>query len=365
MRKNLFKWHSKLALLAMIPLLAICITGSILVFKPEIDRFLMPEKAELFGVSGQRKDLDALYQIVQNRFEQYHIGTWEVFDDHLHADRVYLIKKGTEEWSMIFLDPYGGYVLSQPVALNHYITDWLVELHYTLLLGVWGTVAGLIFALILLFLGISGIILHRKFWRKLFSLRWDKSMAATCSDLHKLVGIWASPVIIILAFTGGYWNAAEVLEESSHDHSQVSSPEPIAKDISLAALRQDAQRRIEGMALTYVVMPYEPGKHITFYGKVASGNPLNSDYASGVSYSPKTGEQVMQWDVRQSGFLAEFIDSFRTLHFGTFGGLTSRIIWAVAGMLPLILSFTGVYLWYRRKHKRKEARVNRRELASV
>lgn len=364
MRKKLFNWHSKLALLAMLPLLVICVTGSILVFKPELDQLLLPERASLQHFVGERQNLDELYQLVQTRFDNHHIGTWELFDDHRQADRVYLIKNGTAQWSTIYLDPYKGKVLSDPVALDHYLTDWLVELHYTLLLGVFGTVAGLIFSVILLFLGISGIVLHRKFWRKLFTLRWDKSLLAGFSDLHKMVGIWASPALLILAFTGGYWNAAEVLEESTHDHEQVSPPEAIAQHISLVELKLDAQIRVDGLTVTYIVMPYEQGKYISFYGKVPSGNPFNSDYANGVSYSAKTGEKVYQWDVRTSAVLPTFIDSFRTLHFGTFGGLASRIVWAIAGMMPLILSVTGVYLWYRRKAKQQDSRDNRQVLTT-
>ena len=44
MRKTLFKIHSWLALAAMLPLLLISITGAILVFKSEIDGWLMPQK---------------------------------------------------------------------------------------------------------------------------------------------------------------------------------------------------------------------------------------------------------------------------------------------------------------------------------
>ena len=43
MRKTLFKIHSWIALIAIIPLIVISITGSVLVFKSEIDGLLMPE----------------------------------------------------------------------------------------------------------------------------------------------------------------------------------------------------------------------------------------------------------------------------------------------------------------------------------
>ena len=313
---------------------------------------------------AKRLDLDTLRGVVLYRFTDHYIGTWEIFNDHVQADRVYIVRNGTEDWSVVFLDPYKGQILSDPVSLHHYLTDWLVELHYAFLLGVSGTFVAFIFALVLLFLGISGLIIHRRFWAKLFTLRWDKSMSVAMSDIHKVVGIWSAPVLLILGFTGGYWNMAHVLEEASHNHDQVSQPEVIHQSVSLAKLEADAQSRIEGFELTYLVMPFEPGRSIGLFGKVPSSNPINSDYGSGANYSPATGEFEVKWDIRNTTFFAVFIDSFRTLHFGTFAGLTSRIIWAVVGALPLILSITGFWLWYQRRQKRSVARVNRAALVA-
>jgi uncharacterized iron-regulated membrane protein len=365
MRKTLFKWHSKLALLAMLPLLLICLTGSILVFKPELDRALMPEQAQLTGVSGERQSLDRLHQLVLSQLPNYHIGTWELFDDQQQPDRVYLIGKGSDRWSMVFVDPYRGELLSSPVGLNHYFTDWLVELHYTFLLGVNGTFAAFIFALLLLFLGISGLVLHRHFWRKLLTLRWDKTMTVMFSDVHKLVGIWSAPVLLVLGFTGGYWNMAHVIEEASHDHHHISQPEVLNPLISLDELNVQAQKQIAGFKATYIVMPFEQGKQLSFYGKVPSSNPINSDYGSGVSYSPQTGELVQQWDIRTTSLLAVVLDSFRTLHFGTFAGFFSRVVWAIVGVMPLLLSISGFWLWYQRKQKRQVAQLKRLNLSLV
>ena len=33
------------------------------------------------------------------------------------------------------------------------------------------------------------------------------------------------------------------------------------------------------------------------------------------------------------------------IHFGEFGGLATRILWFFAGMLPALLTYTGVMIW--------------------
>lgn len=364
-KKKLFTLHSYLALFALLPLLVICLTGSILVFKPELDAWLMPDKAALSQVQGERQDLDTLLDKVHASHPDFEVGTWEIFDNHEDADMVYLIKKGTFEWYKVYLDPYRGEVLSEPVSVHHYLTDWLLELHFTLLLSNTGLIVGFVIALILLFLGISGIILHRKFWTKLFTLRLGRAKAIFFSDLHKMVGIFASPVLLILGFTGGYWNMAEFIHETyEHTAEQeafVMTERMYSDAVSIDALLKDSATQLEGFEATYLVLAYEPGVNLSFYGKVPTTNPLYSDYGSGVSYKPDTGEFLMAWDIHKLPVLPVVLDTFRTLHFGTFAGMTVRIIWCIGGAMPLILSISGVYLWYSRRAKKAQAKHNRRQ----
>ncbi|WP_298773149.1 PepSY domain-containing protein [uncultured Shewanella sp.] len=365
-KKKLFKLHSWSALVAMIPILVISLTGSIIVFKPEIDAWLMPDSVALTQVAPERQGLDSLIDSIHTQLPGYILGTWEVFDDKQTADAVYVIKQGTFDWFKIYLNPYTGQVLSQPVALDHYLTDWLVELHYTFLLKDAGVFVGLLSAIIMLFLGISGIIIYRQFWKRFFTLRWNKQMRVFFSDFHKMVGITASPVLIILAVTGGYWNLAEFVHEISHtaeEKSFVLQDKRYSDGISFDALNLDAKQRIEGFKLTYLVFPYEPDMNLLFRGWVPTGNALMSDYSSGVSYDPNQGDFIMKWDIRSAGLGAKTLDSFINLHFGTFAGLTSRVLWSVLGGMPLFLSLTGFYLWYGRRVKKNQSKRNRQALS--
>mgnify|MGYP003862482991 CR=1 FL=1 len=159
MRKKLFKWHSYLALIAMLPLIVICITGSILVFKVEIDTILMPNKMQVSVLPDTpRLSLDTLIKNVKTLFPNYEIGTWELFDDIKHnqarTDTAYIIRHQDNIWKKVYLNQYSGIILSEPVDLNHDLTDWLLDLHYQLLLATKGAFVGFVIALIFLFLAI-------------------------------------------------------------------------------------------------------------------------------------------------------------------------------------------------------------------
>ena len=85
MNRALFKIHSTLALFAVVPLLLICITGSILVFKHEIDWLLMPEAVRVEPL-GERMARDEVLAAVNEAHPDYEAVGWLWFQDPLRAD---------------------------------------------------------------------------------------------------------------------------------------------------------------------------------------------------------------------------------------------------------------------------------------
>ena len=51
------------------------------------------------------------------------------------------------------------------------------------------------------------------------------------------------------------------------------------------------------------------------------------------------------------------------LHFGEFGGLPTRILWAVGGLMPALLLTTGVIMWWKPRWwpRRRQARSSETE----
>ncbi|AQP99698.1 cellulose-binding protein [Pseudoalteromonas aliena] len=368
MRKTLFKIHSWIALIAIIPLIVISITGSVLVFKSEIDGLLMPNSHFVVKALPERMPIDKLISNTENAYPEYVIGSWEIFNGDT-ADRVYLVKRGTEQWHKFHLNQYTGDILSEPVGTSHYFTDWFLELHYTFLLndfkslpGQTGTVLGFFFALFLLVLGITGLIIYRKFWQRLFSVRWRATLQIVLSDIHKMTGVIGSPIIIILAITGGYFNGAvwyhEVIEHAEEEHFALTK-NLYSSDISFQHILDDSKKQIPTFNGTFLVMPLQPDENITVFGEVSTANPLASEYANTVTYNKLTGEHIANWDIRKVGTGWQVIDSFRKLHFGYFAGLISKILWCVIGLSPVWLAGTGFYLWFTRRKRKKQSQVNR------
>jgi len=366
MKRTYLKIHTYLALLSAVPFLVVCITGSILVFKPELDGLLHPNEYFIEDIYGlERLPIDNLVDVIAAAQPNYVVGSWEVFDGGHIADRVYLIQKGTDSWFKVHLDPYRGVLLSVPKGVTYYFTDWMVSLHYTFLLGVTGTFLGAFFAIFMCVIGVTGLIMQRKFWRALFIRRNKKRIQVLLVNWHTFVGVVSAPTLLILGITGGYWNIAAALHELEHHvieapyYIQASLYEP---SISIQTLYEDSQLQIPEFTPTYLLFPYEPDLPFTVFGRVKTANSLLSDYASTVSYDPQSGSKKAIVDIRESEVGVKLLDSFRHLHFGLFGGLPIRILWSVLGFMPVVLMATGIYVWYSRMIKRRQAKVKRNNL---
>lgn len=367
MNNVLFRYHSWMAIIATFPLIIICLTGSILVFKAEIDHWLMPEKVSLHNKNpnAERHSLDTLATTVMHKHPDYWLGSWEFFDNKKTADRVYLIEPDTQHWHVTHLDPYSNKLLSDPVPVNHYLTDWLLELHYTLLLHDAGTIFILIIAILFTLLGLTGVILYRHFWKAFFTLRYKARRIIFFSDFHKMFGFISSPVIMILGITGVYFNAVELYYDLVLGHHEkpdviITQESPFYnQDLSLQQIHDDSLKNIPDFVPTYLLFPYQKDMSFTVYGAVPSKNPFSSDYASTVQYHAFSGTLESILDIRNSNLVDIITDSFRKLHFGHFAGLTSKIIWCVLGGMPVFLAFTGLYLWWKRRPQRKRAKQKR------
>lgn len=357
-RRWLFKLHTYLALLAAIPILISCVTGALLVYKYEIDSLLRPAAINVEQVL-QRQSLDALRQLVSEQFPQHEITGWTLFQQPQRADVVYLIAHGSSEWQHIYVDAYQGKILTEPALATTHFTDWLLELHYHLLLDHSGLLLAGIASAALCLLGLSGLFIYRQFWKNLLRLRWRAARMTMYVDTHSSIGMALAPVMIIVGFTGAYWNFLHLAREGLvHDDSaeHVVVGPMYDHGLSLSELQQQAHNSIDGFTSTYISLPWSEGADIRFWGDVEDTNLLTSQYASVVSFNAQTGARNNVSDIRQQDIGRRIDDSFRRLHFGNFAGAGSKLIWALAGAAVVWLSFTGLYVWWVKRRTQQQAR---------
>lgn len=352
MKKRLWVFHSWLGLIAGLGLLLIGVTGSLLVFRDQLDGVFAAEIMRVEPTEKGRLSPDELLASAQKAWPDFEVtGFGPRRDPHL-ADLVYMIQHGNHEFRAATLDPYTGKALASPMEPRQTFTGILLELHYTWFADHVGMLVTGILAAMLCLLGVTGVWLYRDFWRNFFTLRWGRSARIFFSDAHKMLGISSVVFNLILGFTGAYWNLTHIAAEGLvHDEAKAHTMTGrlYASGISLNALATEAQQKMPGFQVNWVSLPSEPGAGITLWGKVPSGNPLSGFYGSVAAFDAQTGALQSTTDIRQAGLWAKITDTFMPLHYGTFGGWPVKILWCLGGLTPGALAVTGFIVWRSRR----------------
>jgi uncharacterized iron-regulated membrane protein len=211
--------------------------------------------------------------------------------------------------------------------------------------------------LLLLIAIVSGVVLYAPFMRKLDfgEVRKRKSPRIQWLDLHNLLGI----VTLVWAFTvgaTGMINTWADLLIKYWQHDQLSALLAPYKDqpIVPAAERGSVQKAMEaalayapGNKISFVAYPgtaFSSPHHVTFY--LRGNEPLTSRLLQPVLVDARTSQVTAAPEL--PWYLTALLVS-QPLHFGDYGGMPMKIIWALLDIATLVVLGSGLYLWLKRK----------------
>ncbi|NQY23497.1 MAG: PepSY domain-containing protein [Campylobacteraceae bacterium] len=346
MTKSLRSIHKYLSLAVFIPIIIISLSGSILVYKYEVDNILMPKVTKV-QIKKKQLSYEKLKKIVNQSQPRHEIVGWLIPTKKDQAHRVYLIKHHTKIWESLYLNPYTGELLD--VLKNHdsYFSDIIVELHANFLLEKKGLYLLLLVGIFYCFIAISGIIIYKNFWKNFFILRFNKNLLVYFKDFHKMIGILSSPLILIIAIIGSYWSINSILKKEIPYHVKENL---YNKNLSLDTLHQEAKNSIKDFKLTYISFPYKGKKQLSYYGEIKSQNIIHNQYSSSIIFDKHTGNIIRVSNVNDLSIYHKFLGSLRKLHFGYYNEGT-KLFWFFLGLSPLLLSITGITLMYKKRKK--------------
>jgi uncharacterized iron-regulated membrane protein len=86
----------------------------------------------------------------------------------------------------------------------------------------------------------------------------------------------------------------------------------------------------------------------------------SEDFSSYVKIDQYSGKVLDMQDSRVAKLGDRILNSFTPLHYGTFGGVSTRILYIFVGLAPTVLLVTGFVMWrYRRKPQVTEVQGER------
>lgn len=362
MKRFVYQLHSWVGIVVGLGLLLIGLTGSVIVFKNEIDQVIAPHLVKNEDPAKPRLGADQMLAEFRKHLPGYEASGWGLNHTQGQADTLYAVKHGETEGKLVFVDSSTGKPRAEPLEWTGTVTNWIVSLHYTFMAGHVGEAIAGVFGAMLCLLGITGVWIYRGFWKTLFLLRWGRSTRIFFSDLHKMVGITSTAFNLLLGFTGAWWNLSHIIGHALEEEHEEETPAAVTapgwnQDLSIASLMQQAEKELPGYTANWISLPsnadtVEPT--ITFFGSVEGQSVLRSKYGSMAYFDPKTGALTKVEDIRKAGLWEQIKDSFRPLHYGDFGGLPVKILWSLGGMCPAILAISGSIMWWKRKKPKKK-----------
>ncbi|MFL9827914.1 PepSY-associated TM helix domain-containing protein [Rhodoplanes sp. SY1] len=356
--------HTWTSLISTVFLLMLCITGLPLIFHHEIEH-LTGETAEpaVLPAGTPMADLDRIVTAGVARYPGYvpHYVVW----DRDEAALVHVVVSPTytspvEENRLVTLDGRTAEVLGQPAPGG--FMHVMLQLHVDMFAGLPGKLflgaMGLLFAVAI----VSGVVLYAPFMRRLdFGTVRATSSRARWLDVHNLLGVVTVVWALVVGLTGtintlaelmiGYWQKTELAEMVR----PYAGKPPLAQHGSVQAAVDAARAAAPGKTTFFMAFPkapyYTDQHHFVVFMRGEA--PLTSRLMTPVLVD---GETATVTATRELPWYLKALLVSQPLHFGDYGGMPLKILWALLDLITIAVLCTGLYLWVVRRRSRIGAR---------
>lgn len=221
----------------------------------------------------------------------------------------------------------------------------------------WGIRIVSAFALLLLASLVTGLVTYRRFWRGFWKRPRIRAGAAPLhdrrfmGDLHRLLGLWSIPLLVVMAATGLWYLVEATGGEAPKPAAETEAKAALAARTDLAvvspsaldAMVAEAVVRIPGLDVHEVSLPRKAGDPLVVMGQAEA--ILVRDRANAVRFDPATGELLSVLRGEELTLHQRIAEAADPLHFGTFGGLATRLLWFVLGLCLTALAVSGALVF--------------------
>jgi uncharacterized iron-regulated membrane protein len=387
MRRALVLLHRWLGLFTACFLFIAGLTGSIIAWDHELDAWLNPQLMHV-DHRGPLLSFTELASKLEASDSRLRVSYLPLSVEPDHSLSIFVQPRMDAEtgqpfelgFNEVFVDPTSGRVIGKreggAVSLaRENLLPFLYKLHYTLHLPLAGgyEIGVLLMGLIAIVWTLDAFVAlyisfpSRKVWRKSFAFRFGQGSHKAAFDLHRSSGVWLWPVLLVFGFTAISMNLGDEvvrplvgvfspLQDDPFASPLAAEAEPgvsLARAVQLGKERA-AERGIgapvggvfhASLFGVYGVGFFEPG---LAHGDGGLGNPW-------VYLDARTGD-VKSWLVPGEGSTGDlFMQAQFPLHSGRIVGVTGRVFVTVLGLLIALLSFTGVWLWAKKRIARAQA----------
>lgn len=356
--------HAWTSLISTVFLLLLCVTGLPLIFHHEIDECLgyahQPEAHASVARATPQVVADAALAADPGRVLQY--VSWDKDEPGIVTAFTNSAPDGAPDNATVRAFDAVSTKLLGPVGVGPMLI--VLKLHTDMFAGQAGKLflgaMGLLFAVAI----VSGVVLYWPFTRRLrfATIRDSAARRVRWLDWHNLIGVVTVAWALVVGLTGvvntwaelmlNQWKATEL---ASMVAPYAGRPPPVhlaSLDDVVARARQTAP----GMEVAFIAFPGTPFTSSHHFAAFMRGDSvLTSRLLKPVLLDGETGEVA---DARALPLYLQALLISQPLHFGDYGGMPLKLIWATLDGLTIVVIGSGLYLWVARRRKRAPAKAD-------
>jgi uncharacterized iron-regulated membrane protein len=354
--------HTWTSLISTLFLLLLCLTGLPLVFHHEIDELLgyAPQPEAHAGAARATPQLVAAAALAADPGRVLQYVSWGKDEPGIVTAFTNSAPDGAPDNATVRAFDAVSAKLLGPVGVGPMLI--VLKLHTDMFAGQAGKLflgaMGLLFAAAL----ISGVVLYWPFTRRLHfaTIRDSPSRRVRWLDWHNLIGVVTLAWALVVGFTGVVNTWAELMLNQWKATELASMVAPYAgkpPPVHLASLDDvvaRAKRAAPGMEVAFIAFPGTPFTSSHHFAAFMRGDTvLTARLLKPVLLDGETGEVA---DTRALPLYLQALLISQPLHFGDYGGLPLKVIWAALDGLTIVVIGSGLYLWLARRRKRGPVR---------
>jgi len=360
------KWTS---LICTIFLLMLCITGLPLIFHEEIEHLSGEIEAPEMAADTPAASMDAVAEAARKRRpnDVIRFMFWDA-EDHPNMTHISMAKSldaPPDEFQTVLVDSRTAEILDEPLS-DHGFMYVMLKLHVDMFAGLAGTLFLGLMGLLFVAAIVSGIVLYHPFMRKLNfgTVRKDRNLRLKWLDVHNLLGVITIVWVLVVGITGsintlsqviiGLWQRDQMAEMLA-PYKGLPPPTSLG---SLEAALQTARLAVPDMHISFVAFPgtmFSSPHHYTVFLK--GNTPVTSRLLKPALVDAQTSQLT---DSREMPWYVKTLLLSQPLHFGDYGGLPLKILWALLDVFAIVVLGSGVYLWWSRR-KTADKRISQVE----
>lgn len=379
MKRFFAKVHVWLSIPFGIIIAIVCLTGAILVFETEILELCYPSRYFVKEMKGEPLPPAALMEAARQQLpDSIKINGIRVSSDPRRTYQLVLPGKK----AACFIDPYTAGITGIDDGKGFFMKTmrlhrWLLDEYKRDGSFARGKAIVGYSTLALVIIIISGLVIwyprNKKVLKNRLKIKTKSGWFRFLYDLHVSGGFYAALLLLVLSLTGLTWSfgwyrnafytAFGVSTNQPQAHAAAPSPsaktsgEKDSQGRSGSAERKGKQQKSTDYTqwaevLSDLQSRYPEYKSITIQDGAATvstadyGNTRGSDrYSFDPATGKITGTQLYK-DLPDSGKIRGWIYS---VHAGTWGGMTTRILSCLVSLLGAVFAITGYYFWIKKK----------------